>query len=93
MRAKGMFLISFKVDRTNRGHGHLVVCSTKSVDQGVGKLCDAIVRLSVEASRCRRKMDYSPGLSVFEFADAEQADAMVRQTLPKYRKPNRISGL
>ena len=40
MRSEGMYLISFKVDQTNRGHGHLVVCSsTKSVQEG--KLCES----------------------------------------------------
>ena len=71
-----MFLISLKADPSNRGHRHLVVCSsTKAVEQG--KLCDAIVLDCVEASRCRGKMDYSTCLSVFEFEDAETAEAML----------------
>jgi len=71
MRSEGMYLISFKVNQTNRGHGHLVVRSSiQSVEEG--KLCDSIVRLCAQASRCIRKMDYSTGLSVFEFEEAER---------------------
>jgi hypothetical protein len=75
MPAEGLSLTSLKVDVTNRGHGHLVICSSKtSVEQG--KLCDAIERQCVEASKCSRKMDVSDFLAVFEFSGADAAEAM-----------------
>jgi hypothetical protein len=84
MHAEGMFIIFLKVDPLNRGHGHLVVCSsTKAVEQGT--LCDAIVRDCIEASGCRRKMDYATCLAVFEFEDASAAEAMLCQSLPNIK--------
>jgi hypothetical protein len=80
MLSKGSCLIYFKVDEYNRGHGHLVVCSSKQLVQQ-GKLCDAILRQCHEASRCLRKMDVSSCVSVFEFADAATAEAMLCQSL------------
>ena len=81
MPAEGLSLTSLKVDVTNRGHGHLVICSSKtSVEQG--KLCDAIARQCVEASKCSRKMDVSTSLAVFEFIDADAAEAMLNQSMP-----------
>jgi hypothetical protein len=66
---------------TNRGHGHLVMCSAKrSVEQG--KLCDAIERQCLEASKCCRKMDVSTSGAIFEFSDDEDAEAMLFQRLP-----------
>lgn len=54
--------------------------SAKSVEQG--KLCDAIERQCVEASKCSRKIDVSSSVAVFEFIDAEAAEAMIVQRLP-----------
>ena len=51
--------------------------SAKSVEQG--KLCDAIERQCVEASKCSRKIDVSSSVAVFEFIDAEAAEAMIVQ--------------
>ena len=74
----------FQPDVSNRGHGHLVVCySTRSPAEG--NLCDAIVRECLEASRCRRKMDVSSCVSVFEFADASAAEAMLGQKMPNIK--------
>ena len=74
----------FQPDVSNRGHGHLVVCySTRSPAEG--NLCDAIVRECLEASRCRRKMDVSSCVSVFEFADASAAEAMLGQSMPNIK--------
>jgi hypothetical protein len=74
-------LTSLKVDISNRGHGHLVICSSaKSVEQG--KLCDAIERQCVQASKCSRKINVSTSNAVFEFIDAKAAEAMLVQSLP-----------
>jgi hypothetical protein len=74
-------LTPLQEDLTNRGHRHLVLCSSsKAVESG--KFCDNVHRLCAVSRLSRRRIDISTCACLFEFDLLENAQAMVNATIP-----------
>ncbi len=81
-------LTQLQVDETNRGHRHLVLChSSKAVQSGL--LCNSVQWSCVETRLCLRKIDVSNCLCLFEFRSDNEAQAVLRASVPSitFTKP------